>query len=541
MTKTLSLIGAAAVAVVCQGLSAGITAAPAPQHTSAPSAPSAPATPITISTASAILTSPQAGARFVRATSIPLTVSVQQITDDVGQVSYYVDGAAIAVSKHAPSFNATWTPAVAKTYTVKAIARTRRGATFASQEVSVVVELTTSSATVPSHSTGPAPAPAPEPTPAPAPTPEPGPTPVTPLPNLPAQPLLQQSQLVYEGAFQLPSQDGQGSSFAYGGKGLAFNRERGTLLVGGSELSLKVAEVAIPEIRNSTQISDLATAQIVQPLADPTDGKFNAIATTEYSRLGGVLPYNGKIYSTIYHAYDANGTQAASHFVGGGDLSVRTDAKGPYKVGALKTGYTSGYMTEVPAAWQEALGGPAMTGNCCIAIVGRTSYGPAVFSFDPDDVGGLTNPVAGTPLLYYPGSNPLAAWEATSPYFNGTSWITGVVFPEGTRSVLFIGRHGLGAFCYGGECVDPLGSWQGPHAWPYVYRIWAYDAAEFAQVKAGLKKPWDVKPYALWNLTLPIDFPTKIIRGATYDPATQRIFVTQERSEVPLVHVFRIR
>jgi hypothetical protein len=71
--------------------------------------------------------------------------------------------------------------------------------------------------------------------------------------------------------------------------------------------------------------------------------------------------------------------------------------------------------------------------------------------------------------------------------------------------------------------------------------VWAYDAAQLAQVRAGLKQPWEVKPYGLWDLELPLDFPTKVIKGATYDPATRRIFLTQERQDVPLVHVFKLQ
>ena len=116
-----------------------------------------------------------------------------------------------------------------------------------------------------------------------------------------------------------------------------------------------------------------------------------------------------------------------------------------------------------------------------------------------------------------------------------------MVFPEGTRSVLFFGRHGTGPFCYGIKCEDPLGRWQGNHAWPYVYRVWAYDAAELALVRAGQKRPWEVKPYEVWDLSIPFPFGTKGIKGAAYDPATGRIFIAQEQQDRPLIHVYRVQ
>src|SRR6185436_6611985 len=117
-----------------------------------------------------------------------------------------------------------------------------------------------------------------------------------------------------------------------------------------------------------------------------------------------------------------------------------------FQVGRLGAGYVSGYFGLVPAAWQTALGGPVLNGQCCLGIISRTSYGPALFAIDPTRLT-ASNPLPATPLVYYPQANPLAEWDSTNPYFNGTTEIRGVVFPEGTRSVLFFGRHGTGEFC----------------------------------------------------------------------------------------------
>jgi hypothetical protein len=204
-------------------------------------------------------------------------------------------------------------------------------------------------------------------------------------------------------------------------------------------------------------------------------------------------------------------------------------------------------MGEIPAAWHALLGGPVLVGNCCISIISRTSFGPAAFVFNPADAG-TAQTIQARPLVYYPPEHVLAPYDPaeqrltnrSAPLYNGTTTITGVVFPEGTRSVLFFGRHGTGPFCYGIDCVDPLGKWQGNLAWPYQSQIWAYDATDLARVKAGSKKPWEIKPYGVWKLDLPFDFPTKTIKGAAYDPKTQRIFISQERQEWQLIHVYTV-
>jgi hypothetical protein len=224
-------------------------------------------------------------------------------------------------------------------------------------------------------------------------------------------------------------------------------------------------------------------------------------------------------------------------------------------------------------------------------VISRTSYGPALFTIDPTALGAV-DPLPAKPLVYYPGSHPLLeagvtpcldaavckpivdGWSGNSSLFNGTTEIRGVVFPPGTRSVLFFGRQGGfgqspglpggGDFCYGpgtsdpsltGQldpkdplfidvfCYDPEDSNKGVHGYPYQYYVWAYDANDLAMVAAGKADPWSVRPYAVWPLALP--FPTNgstHIGGAAYDPATGRIFVSQTYGDntVPVIHVFTI-
>lgn len=350
-------------------------------------------------------------------------------------------------------------------------------------------------------------------------------------------PLVQRESLVYEGSFglRLPG-DVNGTRWGFGGTALAFNLEAGTLYAVGHDQHQKAAEIQIPELRKPP--AELLNATLVQHFFDPVDGKWNQIGPRGMAKVGGLLPWNDRLIVSVFHYYDASGRQRASHFVSGRDLSVSTDAEGPYKVGNLQTGYISGYMAVVPEVWRPLLGGPAFTGNCCIPIISRTSYGPALFAFNPADVGGgKTVPAA--PLLYYPQEAPLAGWSATNPLFNGTTQIGGVVLPEGTRSVLFFGRHGTGTFCYGTKCFPGAG--QGNHAAPYITQVWAYDAAQLADVKAGKRKPWEVKPYATWEMLLPIRPDNKTIKGVAYDPRTGRIFLSQAQGELPLVHVYKIQ
>lgn len=135
--------------------------------------------------------------------------------------------------------------------------------------------------------------------------------------------------------------------------------------------------------------------------------------------------------------------------------------------------------------------------------------------------------------------------------------VVGIAFPVGSKSVLFIGRHAKGAYCYGpgtsdkslegkpdGQgnvwCYDPVSSSKGTHAYPYVHQIWAYDADDLLAVKAGTKQSWEVKPYSTFELAGIDSTGGATIRGAAYDPAGARLYVTEDYAESPKVHVFGI-
>jgi hypothetical protein len=369
-------------------------------------------------------------------------------------------------------------------------------------------------------------------------------------------PLVQSGDLVYQGSFKLPnigSTDAEG--FPYGGSALSFDPIRQSLFLVGFELAHKVAEVSIPALGG--------VATLLQPLSDVTEGALPSVnpGDPNGSRIGGLLPWGAKLIVSAYAYYDANGTQVLSHFVSGQPLATTGDLSGPFQVGSapVKAGYVSGYMGVVPPAWRAALGGPAFTGNSALAIVTRTSQGPAVCTFDPDNIG-VKVPCPATPLVYYDPLHPLGQYSMANPYYNGSTEIRGVVMPEGSRSVLFFGRHGM-TFCYGAGttnqaldqqpvpnepgvhyCYDPEDQSKGTHGYPYKDYVWAYDANDLAAVVAGTLKPWEPKPYATWDITFPTKGAGTHINGAAYDPATNRLFLSQAKADgdKPLIHVFMV-
>lgn len=393
---------------------------------------------------------------------------------------------------------------------------------------------------------------------------------------------LVETDLAYLGAFRVPQGDfgsPQYSGFNYGGTALCYNPHHNSLLMVGHAWHQLTAEISIPEIVNSSNLADLNTASVLQPFVDITEGnrlnigEGGAVVETSGVPIGGMLIRGERLIGTAFGYYDAGYAVKLSHFTSGLDLSENGDFRGMYQVGESPTipnpAFIDGYMAHIPPEWQSRFGGPALTGNCCLSIISRTSLGPAASVFDPEELG-PENPVVATPVLGYPIDHPtLGTYGDQRPdvLYNGSMAIKGIIFPRGSRTVLFFGRRGTGIFCYGeGKsdpalhntycdpaypevlcCYDPADSSKGGHAYPYVYLVLAYDARDLLSVKRGEKQTWEILPYGVWELDLPFANDNPSILGASYDPSTQRIYISQDGGDkpgccghLPVVHVYHV-
>jgi hypothetical protein len=363
-------------------------------------------------------------------------------------------------------------------------------------------------------------------------------TPVSSQDALP-QRLLHADDLIHTGSFTLPDIPGDDEGFAFANGTIAFNAANHSLFVVGHDWYERVAEVSIPEPGGQ--------ASLLQPLTDPFEGRLRDINPRDVNRqrIGGMFVVGDQLILSAYSDYDAEHTARASHFVRTTNLSARGVVKGPISVGSLGAAFTAGYFAPVPPAWQSPLGGTLLNGQCCLNIITRTSYGPSVSVVDPAAIIALNNPARAVPLVAYPENRQtLGPWDGSysdARPFNGTSRIRGVVLPEGTASVLFFGDQGMGRFCYGDEdgCADPERRDQGNHAYPYQPHVWAYNAHDLAHVRAGRRRPWDLKPYATFRMPV---LTRAAVGGAAVDPSTGRIYVTELRGDgdKPRIHIFEV-
>ncbi len=127
----------------------------------------------------------------------------------------------------------------------------------------------------------------------------------------------------------------------------------------------------------------------------------------------------------------------------------------------------------------------------------------------------------------------------------------GVLFVPGTRTVLFFGSVGTNSQEYGEASTfnDNNRTSKGYHSLngDYAYQVWAYDADDFVAAADGQIQPWQVQPYATWNLDFPQYDGAKHLGGVAFDPSTDRLYVTElggdtqaAYSYLPVVQVFQL-
>jgi hypothetical protein len=162
-------------------------------------------------------------------------------------------------------------------------------------------------------------------------------------------------------------------------------------------------------------------------------------------------------------------------------------------------------------------------------------------------------------LSGYAYPNQLQSGDARNFYTVHSSQLDyqgGMVFPNGTRSVLVFGYHGSGVEMYGTpgniysgkRLYDYAATGQSFHATPYALRVWAYNADELVQVKNGTGgfTCENIKPYAVWDFTIPnLENPgvaSLKLTGVTYNPVNKTIYLAfiPPPSGQAVIHAFEV-
>ena len=338
-------------------------------------------------------------------------------------------------------------------------------------------------------------------------------------------PLVQASHMAYLGFFNVP-EGSTSNPFSYGGMALAMGADGASLYYGGHVFNQAIGRISIPAVGG--------TASVIQnPVAIP-----GSTGGQNETQVAGALVWNNRLIVTKRNKYTTSDFRPLT----AGSLNI--GGFSPMQAVAGATGwFVSGYMGIIPPEWRSLLGGPCFIGNGVMSINSSCSNGPSFYAFNPDNVGGTTVPAVA--LMNYPLSNPLADPNVANNYFSRSNYYNaGIVFPAGTRSILFIHRQGYGRPTY--KTDDGCGGINGEGAAPYRRQVTAFDANELVAVRNGSKQPYEVRPYAYWTLPGPATSCSTFSGYAdggyclTFDQATRRIYAVLDQGETRRVHVWQL-
>lgn len=375
--------------------------------------------------------------------------------------------------------------------------------------------------------------------------------------------------LTYLGAFRLPDASG-GSSWEYSGHGLTYRppadpaeMESGSLFGFGHDQQLLVSEISIPEPVLSRNLSDLNTAETIQPFADISGGIFNPEKM--------VIPRAGLTYheNRLYFAFGQH-IQDFEPSHGSAALDL-TGADGAYVFGNYSNYVTNDYLLEIPPEWAEALGGyPLASGRAREGL--WSGRGPALFAYQPAAVeGGVLTDVV--PLLLYgmqeEGPDIVSDERmAVADYHDADHWWGAEWLTAGENAaVVFAGTKALGNEWYGFAngvvwdyaCADDNSCPDVPD-FPYDDRgFWAddyqaqlifYDPAQLVAVAHGELESWQPQPYAVLDLTEYLfnpeldyyNYKRDLVGAIAFDRAHGRLYVTERLADgaKSVIHVWQV-
>lgn len=400
------------------------------------------------------------------------------------------------------------------------------------------------------------------------------------------------TDLLYLGAFKVPNDKSNNTEWSYGGGGMSFNPKGdpygandgfpGSLFGIGKGGQGYVSEYTIPSPVKSKDLSQLPSAESIQTFQDITGGIIGGTLTTY--KMGDVefIPQESpldadKLFWAAYEFYTPE-----YNLDGFGWSSTTITSPDPQKLWRIYddiSSATTRYIFRIPQEWAtKYVGGKTVAvgrsrGQSSSFVDGikinipildelstaslKGSWGPSLFAINPWAEG---NPPAdksafsSVTLLRYSELHPFPSpgWSRDADDWNDGAWIT-----IGNKSaVIFAGGKGErtienGWLYYGMPAPDGCDD-KGWHAEPYYGAILFYDPNDLAAVAQGIKKPWEPRPYTIFNVE-PFLFNaytcrSTVLGGVGYDNENNLLYIEERYAgngistfdKSPVIHVWKL-
>lgn len=380
-------------------------------------------------------------------------------------------------------------------------------------------------------------------------------------------PLMQISDLQYEGAFIIPAGDYGESTTNYSAGTFALSSDKQGFFLAGHNVHGAIAEFSIPDLIISDSLQDLQFATVRQgfrSMMDLTpDNNPQGI-----DRISGLQVVGDKLIVNAVEYYDAPANNTHTTFV----VEDPDDLAGSVISGYYHIqgeAHLAGWISAIPLEWQNTLDGEYLAGNSSkYPINSRSPMGVSAFVFDPSDlVNNTSGVIPSTTLLDYDLDNPLYAdydsyanahynlvevngntdpghtfEDADAIVGNNILWTSesqasfGFIVP-GTRTYMSIGSSGGHNSGIGYKATQNNGNLCGgpcPYDADDVYNYyWLWDLDDLLDVKNGTIEPYEVRPYDSGELTVPLQYDDYYsapefhpIIGGDFDPVSGILYLT---------------
>lgn len=362
--------------------------------------------------------------------------------------------------------------------------------------------------------------------------------------------LVTAESLKYQGGFRLSSSkygETDNARLSYSPGTIAFNSENNSLYVVGHSYEQGIAEFKIPNVVNSLDMNDFEVGDtVLQNFSNFYETERVDTGIDNFFRITGMEKIGSKLVVNYINWYDANGTETDTSIVyENADDLANSDIYGPFQIEGAA--HASGWLTEIPDYFQDALGGTYLGGWASGSINSRLSIGPSGFVMTPEEnlllstVGGT---VASTPvldfnldnMLYDIDNNPDGVENTQDVLYNvelnNDLWTIssrasyGFIVPDSDTyiTVGYSAGHesGLGykitqddgTLCGGACSVNAADK--------YSY-FWMWKISDLIKVKSGELLPHEVRPYEYGKLDLPSNAE---LTGGAFDKDNMRLYLS---------------
>lgn len=358
-------------------------------------------------------------------------------------------------------------------------------------------------------------------------------------------PLINIEDFDYQGGFRIKSGNYNGFRTGFTPGLIAYNPDSDALFYTSHIYHNAIGETPIPDLVKSNNYKDMLISPL--PIQNFTQilQKSDTGNTQGIDRLGALYYLNNELLVHSFKYYDAAaGNSHTSLLFRNANNLKDSEVDGFFSFqGAAKL---VSYIGEVPEEFRPYFNADFFSGSASnFPINGRSSIGPSFYLFNSSSIFqtnltngtiktqnimsfGLKNVFANTPQGWS------SSWDGVNTNGNNDLWTQsssakfGIILPN-SRTFAVFGQSGMhfsgggykirqtnGRLC-GGYCPrDNTDS--------YSY-YWFFDLKDLYDMKLGLKKPYEIKPYDYG--VLPFIYPRNELGSGTFDTSRNLIYISK--------------